>query len=141
MAVFHIIFVSTATTRLPELALFELLYVTRARNERRGLTGLLLYSDERFMEVLEGPESDVREVFESILRDPRHKNVDLLRFEWLEQCHFLDWRMGFRTLHGAVDDIEGFSRFLEPDFDISAIKNSPIEAYRMLLAFRDDHAP
>ena len=140
MALFHIIFVSTATSMLSELALFELLCTTRARNERRGLTGLLLYSDGRFMEVLEGPESDVREVFESILRDPRHKNVDLLRFEWLEQRHFLDWRMGFRTLHDAVDDIEGFSRFLEPGFDLSVFQNSSIEAYRMLLAFRDDHA-
>jgi hypothetical protein len=36
-------------------------------------------------------------------------------------------------------DIEGVSSFLEPDFDASAFQNSPIESYRLLLAFRKAH--
>ena len=139
MVVFHVVYVSTAKERHSQETLLQLLNTARSRNEKLGLTGFLLYANERFMQVLEGRESCVREVFESILRDHRHTKVQRLRFEEREYRDFPEWKMGFLNLDNAGDDVNGFSRFLEPNFDVSAFQDSSSEPYRMLMAFRDAH--
>ena len=136
---FHVIFVSTATEPLPSSQLLDILNVSRQRNHSLGLTGFLLYSHERFIQVLEGPESAVREVFGSIQRDCRHKNIDTLRLENKEGRHFPDWRMGIENVAVSIATLPVISRFLEPDFDTSGFQDDSIEAYRMLLAFRKAH--
>lgn len=136
---FHVIYVSTATEPLSPSQLRDLLNVSRQRNHKLGLTGLLLYSHERFIQVLEGPESAVRKVFGSIQRDCRHKNIDMLRLENKESRHFPDWRMGIQNLTVSIETLPVISHFLEPDFDTSAFQDDSSEAYRMLLAFRKAH--
>ena len=139
MLMFHVIYVSTATEPLSSSLLRDLLAVARSRNVGLGLTGLLLHAGGRFMQVLEGPESAVREVFESIQRDARHKNIDVLRFEAKEERSFPDWQMGFRDFTATTEATPAISRFLEPDFDTSVFRDDANEAYRMLLAFRKAH--
>ena len=139
MLIFHVIYVSTATEPLSSGQLQDLIHVSRQRNSSLGLTGLLLYADKRFMQVLEGPEPAVREVFESIQKDSRHKNIDTLRFEMKDVRHFPDWRMGFRNFTVAKETLPVVSRFLEPDFDTRVFHDNSNEAYRLLLAFRNAH--
>lgn len=140
MSIFHVIYVSTATEPLSSGQLRDLLIVARQRNSSLGLTGLLLFAHGKFMQVLEGPESAVREVFSSIQRDNRHKNIDTLRFEKKETRNFPDWRMGLRNFTVELEKLPAVSRFLEPDFDTSVFHDDSSEAYRMLLAFRDANA-
>lgn len=139
MQIFHVIYVSTATEPLSTGQFREILNVARQRNDKLGLTGLLLYAHGRFMQVLEGPELAVREVFGSIQGDFRHKNIDTLRFEDKESRHFPDWRMGFRNFTVAIETLPVVSRFLEPDFDTSVFHDDSNDAYRSLLAFRNAH--
>lgn len=136
---FHIIYVSTATEQLSSSQLRDLLTDARQRNHGLGLTGLLLYAHERFIQVLEGPEPAVREVFESIQSDIRHKNIDTLRLESKEDRHFPDWRMDFRSLDASDVTLPAISHFLEPDFDASVFHDNLSEPYRVLLAFRAAH--
>ena len=134
---FHVVYVSTATENLSPSQLRELLIVARHRNYSLGLTGLLLYAHERFIQVLEGPETEVRKVFEMIKKDYRHKNLDTLRLEKKEYRDFPDWRMGFRNFAISLETLPVVSRFLEPEFDTSVFQDESSEAYRMLLAYRD----
>ena len=140
MNIFHVIYVSTATEPLSSGQLRELLIAARQRNSNLGLTGLLLYAHGKFIQVLEGSESAVREVFTSIQRDKRHKNIDTLRFENKETRNFPDWRMGYRNFTVDLETLPTVSRFLEPDFDTSVLHDDSSEAYRMLLAFRNANA-
>ena len=59
-------------------ALKELLHVSRANNERNRITGMLLYKNGHFMQVIEGEEARVTELMNIIKKDIRHKNVDIL---------------------------------------------------------------
>ena len=119
-------------------ALAELLHESRTRNLRNRITGLLLYKNAHFMQVLEGDEANVMKIFASIERDPRHKNIDVLRAEYIQYRDFPDWSMGFRN----VDQLDpatlpGFTRFLEQDFTAEYFSEDTVEAHRMLLAFKD----
>jgi hypothetical protein len=136
--VYHLGYVSTQTTELGPQELLDLLGAARTRNRGLGLTGVLLHRQDSFFQVLEGDASAVRQVFESIQRDPRHQRVEVLFEGEIDEREFADWQMGFVELDGVdVASLPGFSDFLisekdEPRrlfYDLSKAK-------RLMLLFR-----
>jgi len=63
-------------------------------NPQRGITGVLCYSDDIYLQVLEGGRDAVCETFNSIVRDARHESVRLLSFEEISERRFAGWSMG-----------------------------------------------
>jgi len=98
---FQLGYVSTATGQMMRQDLLALLTVARRINRESGVTGLLLFDGRQFLQVLEGSEERVREIFGRIARDTRHCGVDVLFEEALETPEFADWSMGFQALDGA----------------------------------------
>ena len=92
--VFFLTYVSTATRELSQDDLNELLAQCRKNNAKRGITGMLLYKDGNFMQVLEGEETAVRSIYAKISGDPRHKGEILLQQGTEEERQFLGWSMG-----------------------------------------------
>ena len=136
---FHLIYVSTAVAPMSDDDLMSLLRQSRARNERHRITGMLLYRGGHFMQVLEGEEASVMSIFNDIERDRRHKNVDVLRAEYIQHREFPDWTMGFHN----IDELDpatvpGFTRFLEHDFKSAYFAENSVEAHAMLLAFKEN---
>lgn len=72
----------------------------RAKNQRLGITGLLLYRANSFIQFLEGEELKVMALFGQIRTDERHENVHLFLHEPIETRVFPDWWMRFRWLDG-----------------------------------------
>lgn len=62
-------------------------------NKAAGITGLLLLSGNRFLQVLEGPSDEVNALFGRIIRDKRHRDVQLLTYEPIGEVYFDDWNM------------------------------------------------
>ena len=115
-----------------------LLKQSRTRNARNRVTGMLLYRDGHFMQVLEGDEADVMKIFADIENDKRHKSVDVLRAEYIQYRNFPNWTMGFRNVNKLeLSAVPGFTRFLEHDFKSEYFSEASIEAHAMLLAFKD----
>ena len=118
-------------------ALLELLQKARARNERCQITGMLLYKDGHFMQVLEGEEANVLTVFADIQNDNRHKSVDTLRSEYIRFRNFPDWTMGFMNVDSLdLSTVPGFTPFMERDFRSEYFSEDSVEAHAMLLAFK-----
>ncbi len=63
-------------------------------NPPHGITGVLCYSDDIYLQVLEGGRDAVCETFNSIVRDVRHESVRLLSFEEISERRFGGWSMG-----------------------------------------------
>ncbi|MCC3153215.1 BLUF domain-containing protein [Hymenobacter sp. BT770] len=72
---YHVLYRSHATAPFSEGQLQDLLATARTFNAAHRLTGLLLYDQGRFVQVLEGPEAAVRALYARIQRDPRHQHV------------------------------------------------------------------
>ena len=75
-------------------ALDRILEKSRANNPAVGVTGLLCVADNLFLQVLEGGRDEVCELYNAIVRDPRHTQVRLLVYEEIEQRRFGAWTMG-----------------------------------------------
>ena len=136
---FHIIYVSTAVEPMSDDALKELLHTSRVNNERNRVTGMLLYKNGHFMQVIEGDEARVTELMNIIEKDIRHKNVDILRSAYIQSRDFPNWTMGFQNLDTEdYSKIPGFTKLLESDFKPEYFAENTTEAHALLLAFKEN---
>jgi len=107
-------YISTAATPFDTEQMAALLLQSRENNDRHGLTGMLLYKEGRFMQVLEGSSEEVRERYAVISADPRHTGVRTLLDESIDQRRFGQWSMGVPDV--ADDDLRrapGYDAFFE----------------------------
>ena len=75
--IFQLIYRSTAARQLTPNELIELLEQSRAKNARLNITGMLLFHGGCFMQLLEGNETDVRELYATIAADGHVTNATL----------------------------------------------------------------
>jgi hypothetical protein len=94
----HCIYSSTATPLFRDDGIEELLAQARVANAQADITGILLYVDRGFFQVLEGHPLRVDETFAKIGRDPRHNRVTRIISEPIKCRSFSQWTMGFPKL-------------------------------------------
>jgi hypothetical protein len=97
-SVYHVLYRSQATSFPSEAQLQDLLACSRTYNAQHAITGLLLYSDGQFMQLIEGPEQAIHTLFDRIRQDPRHEQVVTLSEGPQAQRWFTDWHMAFGYL-------------------------------------------
>lgn len=130
------VYVSAARHAFTPAELEALLEKSRANNSRDGVSGVLLYRDGDFLQVLEGPEEAVRRTYARIARDPRHGGVIVLDESEITERNFGEWSMGFRRVDAAARP-EGFVDFFDRRADLAAVVNPGAEVYRYLQSFRE----
>ena len=138
---FHLVYVSTASAPMDDRELAALLEQARDRNARNNITGMLLFKDGRFIQLLEGQEEDVQRIFDSVRRDERHHGVRVLWSRYAQYREFPDWTMGFQN----VDEMDpatlkGFTPFLDRDFRYENFLENSTDVHAMLLSFKDSPA-
>jgi hypothetical protein len=100
----YLIYVSNAVKAMTEDELEELLEQSRRNNLKHHITGVLLYFEGTFIQVLEGMPEDVDFIYKKIEKDARHKNIIKIVDRPLLERNFPDWTMGFSSLKGAPGD-------------------------------------
>jgi len=63
-------------------------------NVPHGITGMLCYNENTFIQVIEGSRKNVSELYNRIVRDTRHNEIQLLIFEEIAERRFASWTMG-----------------------------------------------
>ncbi len=73
----------------------DILEVSRARNEREGITGVLLFCNNNVVQCLEGSRETVNNTYARIVQDKRHQNPLLVDYRILSTRLFSEWSMGY----------------------------------------------
>ena len=134
---FFLVYASIANQEFSPEELLDLLAISRRNNERSGITGMLLYKERRFLQVLEGDETAVRATYARIEGDPRHRDAVLLITEQEQQREFADWSMAFQNLDDdRARETPGFSPFLGTELSAQEFKDDPSRARQLLRIFR-----
>lgn len=110
----RLVYMSHAVKPFTSSELMSLLQQCRRGNSASGITGVLLYFNECFVQVLEGDEQAVNKAFQKIKRDPRHKNITEIERTYITESQFPDWSMGFEELDlSQLDKLEiaGLNQF------------------------------
>ena len=71
----QLIYVSSAKKLLCEEELNDMLTQARKANKKHHITGLLLYQDGNFMQVIEGEAGKIEQLFTNISEDYRHSAI------------------------------------------------------------------
>lgn len=95
---YFIVYVSSATTLMTDQELNAILDQSRRNNERRSVTGAMLYQDGNIMQVLEGDLDTVEDLYQTIANDSRHRNLTRIYDGWSAERQFGDWSMAFGNL-------------------------------------------
>lgn len=134
---FSLVYVSSAIKPFTQPQLLQLLAQSRADNERCNVTGMLLYKNGNFMQVLEGEESDVRGVHKKISTDMRHRGLLVLLQRHQQARDFAAWSMGFRDLSSVASlSLPGYSEFMNLDLLDTHFFSDPSNAQKLLLTFK-----
>jgi hypothetical protein len=105
-------YLSAGANWFSEMELNDLLATANEHNLRNNITGLLLYADGNFIQLLEGEENIVQQTYKKIALDQRHKGITPIASGPLETRIFPEWAMGFKSI-GKLSETP-LKEFLNP---------------------------
>lgn len=91
---YRLIYISDSLIDASSAEVKKIAQRSEAYNAQRGLTGYLYFDRAHFLQVLEGLEPDVQQLFEEIAADRRHLNVNCFQRGPTEHRLFGGWAMG-----------------------------------------------
>lgn len=111
--VHRIVYSSAATVEFSEDDLVALLGKARANNQRMDVSGMLLFHQGTFIQVLEGDQEVIESLYARIEDDGRHEDPRILLREDEVERSFGEWTMGFlRATPELLQSVEGVNDFL-----------------------------
>ena len=115
MTLRQITYVSRARQGLTPGDVGAIIHVSRRNNRWVGVTGLLLYNGDAFLQALEGPHEAVEEVARRIEGDKRHTEVGYLSDRAVGRREFGEWDMALLKLDrsGYTSEVEPFLAGIE----------------------------
>ena len=108
---YQIAYVSLSREKLDASTLMDILSTSKINNAREEVTGVLLYHDRIYFQIIEGEKSDVKELHSRIEADDRHVSIVLTWESDVDHRDFPKWRMGY----AGPDDVGRHSGGVIPD--------------------------
>lgn len=137
MSLASLIYISKAVRPMNEDDLMHILKTSRLRNRMLGITGLLLYRDGLFVQVLEGEHKTVDKLFELVVTDSRHTDVIRVYEGRINQRVYGDWSMSFNYVTDS--DLLAVPGYTEDNLkdSLSNFYNAPMQAQKLLEVFQE----
>ena len=88
-------YLSEAVSDMSFLGLMRLLESARAFNQKNGITGILLYDNQQFGQIIEGEYANVMKAWKRIQEDKRHHRIELLEIREISERSFPEWLLRF----------------------------------------------
>jgi len=108
----QLVYSSLATQQFDQAKLLDLLAFARDFNSRNDISGMLLYVDDSFFQVLEGDPGILRPLYDRIEKDNRHTRIIKLLEQPITERNFSDWSMGYaRISREELTSIPGLNDF------------------------------
>ncbi|RYY20651.1 MAG: BLUF domain-containing protein [Sphingobacteriaceae bacterium] len=105
----YIIYLSSASMYFQAETLEEMLNGFRIKNETNQITGLMLFSEGSFLQLLEGAEHVLDALIKKIRKDKRHHSVVQIATGTIPNRIFSDWHMCFKVaLPAEFKDLKGY---------------------------------
>lgn len=95
---YAISYVSTVNPALSEDEIQETLDFSKRWNNDHDITGILLYSQGNFFQVLEGEEEQLKDLFSRIKADERHHNIITIFQKQIPNIKFDGYEVDFISL-------------------------------------------
>ena len=142
MKTYRIIYASTAARPFGPAEFERLLLQSRIYNFSENIGGVLLQAEPQFLQVLEGPEQAVAELYSRIAADPRHRAVRTLEAAPVQGPLFRPANLDFAEAEPA--DLARLTAYLDPTHRRGLLPQGYDEQAviaDLLLEFVEQHCP
>jgi len=100
----HLAYVSVRKKTCTDQEIEKILTDCKANNGPLNVTGVLLYSDTKFIQYVEGESKTLMTLYDKIKKDIRHEKAVMISYSPIPSRLFPSWQMGSRKV--ALDDVE-----------------------------------
>ncbi|MCK8522202.1 BLUF domain-containing protein [Aquimarina sp. D1M17] len=91
-------YVSTINPQVSDMNVTELMDHVKHRNTDLEITGILIYSEGNFFQVLEGEKDIIHSIFNKIKNDTRHYNIIKILDKEIEDHSFSKYHSSFTVI-------------------------------------------
>lgn len=128
-ALYRLVYTSARSKSCDDAEIEKILEASRRNNKPLGVTGMLIYTQDRFLQVLEGEYDKVMSLYHKIEKDRRHGGTNMRFCEEVSTRYFLDWDMASKKMD--VADIEYKSSISESKKELyRSMMNGDIHSYK-----------
>lgn len=126
---YRLVYTSARSKQCDDKDIEEILEASRRNNSAVGVTGILVHTKDRFLQVLEGEHSKVMALYEKIEKDPRHGGSNMRFCEPVTTRYFKDWDMASKKVNeSSVEYNTSISESKKKLY--SSMMNGDIHSYR-----------
>ena len=109
-------YVSNRNANCTEAEIEKILASCKKNNPPLNITGVLLYSDAKFIQMVEGDSKVILGLYDKIKADKRHSNCMMISYGAIAEKSFPSWHMGARKL--AFNEVDFKTDITKEDKDI-----------------------
>ncbi|GAA58858.1 BLUF domain protein [Pseudoalteromonas sp. BSi20652] len=133
MFLVRLIYASKITDGFGPKDIENILQSARTYNVKKNVTGMLCFSNDYFLQCLEGSRTAVNNTYQQILNDKRHHNVIMLNYNQIPEREFEKWSMGYVPQSKVT---ESLNLKFSGSIDFNPFKMSGDSAHRLMLALK-----
>ena len=94
------------------MQLSQIFRVSKAKNSRAGVSGVITYSNGHYFQVIEGDPQSLQPLYKKILEDDRHSDVQKILDVETTERYFSDFSMRLVSSTFPAKTLEGMGRLL-----------------------------
>lgn len=102
---YQLIYASTVNGELTHENVMAIVKKASEKNEKLGISGLLLFTSKYFLQILEGGRLPLNQTYNHISSDARHKDLCILEYKRIEERRFPSWGMRMLGSHDLAKDV------------------------------------
>lgn len=112
----HLAYVSIRKKNCTDEEIEKILAACKINNSPLDITGVLLYSESRFIQYVEGESTALMALYDKIKKDARHEKAVMISYNPIQARIFPSWQMGSRKM--ASDDISFVTDITPADHEV-----------------------
>lgn len=137
----RLLYISQAHAEITRPELDSILLDSNNNNLERHISGLLVYCQKYFIQILEGEAETAMTLYEKIKTDPRHQRVRLISKKAIRERHFGHWSMAFKVIpESAAHDYQVLCQLVTDFFRHSNTADIDEKIVAELLKFKAELA-
>lgn len=94
----QLVYVSNRKPSCTQEEIDKILSSCKKNNPALNITGVLLYSDTKFIQLVEGDAKVIMQLYDKIKLDSRHSNTMMISYGPIKEKAFPSWHMGTKKL-------------------------------------------
>lgn len=107
--IYRIAYVSTSCDCFKLDDICNIVERSKINNTKENITGILLYCNKYFLQILEGERKSVEKLFDKISIDCKHDSIIKIQEGNIKQRNFPNWSLAFKSYNQELKNLDDFN--------------------------------